>query len=65
MPFFILFLLILFSTPSFSQPMKESPLQVWKVGDRRWMTEEDIQYGKDYEGLISPNISGKFLPKSK
>jgi hypothetical protein len=26
------------------------------------MAEEDIQYGEDCEGLISPIISGKVLP---
>jgi hypothetical protein len=45
MAFFILFL-ILVPTLSFGQTMKESPLQVWTVGDRRWTIEEEIRYGK-------------------
>jgi hypothetical protein len=56
MPFLILLFLIFFSTPSFSQPLKESPLQVWKVGDRRWTGEEEIRYGKWVEDNITEDF---------
>ena len=61
MPFLILLFLILFSTPSFSQPLKESPLQVWKVGDRRWTIEEEIRYGK----WVEENITEDFFIRYK
>lgn len=46
MPILILLVLISFATASLSQPMKESPHQIWKVGDRRWTVEEEVRYGK-------------------
>ena len=56
MPFLILLLLISFTTPSFSQPVKESPLQIWKVGDRRWTVEEEIRYGRWMEKNITEDF---------
>jgi hypothetical protein len=53
MPFIVLFLFVLLSTPSFSQTTNESPLQVWKVGERRWTVEEEHQYGKWVEENIT------------
>jgi len=41
MPFFILLLMVLVSTPCSSQTLNESPDQVWEVGDRRWTVEEE------------------------
>jgi hypothetical protein len=61
MPFLILLLLIFFSTSSFSQPMKEFPLQVWKVGDRRWTIEEEYLYGK----WVEENITEDFFLRYK
>jgi len=61
MPFLVLLLLIFFSTPSFSQPMKESPHQIWKVGDRRWTVEEEVQYGK----WVEKNITEDFFIRYK
>ena len=61
MHFLILLLLICFTTPSFSQPIKESPLQLWKVGDRRWTVEEEIQYGK----WVEENITEDFFIRHK
>ena len=61
MPFFILFLLILFSTPSFSQTIKESSLQVWSVGDRRWTIEEESQYSK----WVEVNLTEDFFIRYK
>lgn len=46
MPFLVLFLIILISTPCFSQRPNESPDQVWEVGDRRWTVEEEHRFGK-------------------
>ena len=46
MPLLILFLVILSSTPCFSQTLNDSPEQVWKVDDRRWTVEEEYQFGK-------------------
>jgi hypothetical protein len=66
-----LLLFPLLSTPSFSQTMKlpshrgglardlpvnESPLQVWRVGDRRWSVEEEIRYGKWVEKNITEDF---------
>jgi hypothetical protein len=56
MSFFILFLFLLLSTPSFSQTVNESPLQVWKVGDRRWTVGEEYQYGKWVEENITEDF---------
>jgi hypothetical protein len=56
MPFFIVFLLILFSTPSFGQTIKESPLQVWSVGDHRWTIEEESQYSKWVEASLTEDF---------
>ena len=61
MPFLILLLLIFFATPSFSQSAKESPLQIWEVGDRRWTVEEEVQYGK----WVEENISEDFFIRYK
>jgi hypothetical protein len=61
MPFLILLLLIFFSSPCLSQPIKESPLQVWKVGDRRWTVEDEVRYGK----WVEENISEDFFIRYK
>jgi hypothetical protein len=41
--------------------MKESPLQVWKVGDRRWTVEDEVRYGK----WVEENISEDFFIRYK
>jgi hypothetical protein len=61
MPFLILLLLISFATPSFSQSVKESPLQIWKVGDRRWTVEEEHRYGR----WVEENITEDFFIRYK
>ncbi|NWG03131.1 MAG: hypothetical protein HXY44_09785, partial [Syntrophaceae bacterium] len=43
-------------TPSLSQPIKESPLQLWKVGDRRWTIEEEVRFGKWVEENITEDF---------
>ncbi len=57
MIFFILFFLVLFSTPSFGQTTVESPLQVWSVGNRRWTVEEEARYGE----WVNRNLTEDFF----
>jgi hypothetical protein len=59
--FFILFFLILFSTPSFGQTIIESPLQAWNVGSRRWTVEEEVRYGE----WVEENITEDFFIRYK
>lgn len=56
MPFLILFLFILLSAPSYGQTRNESPLQVWKVGDRQWTLKEERQFGKWVEESITEDF---------
>lgn len=56
MPFLYVLLFIFFATPSFSQTIKESPLQIWNVGERRWTVEEEYQYGKWVEANITEDF---------
>src|SRR4030043_2489082 len=46
MPFVVLLLILLVSTPCSSQALNESPGQVWQVGDRRWTVEEEHRFEK-------------------
>jgi hypothetical protein len=56
MPFLILFLILLISTPTFSQTPIESPDQLWEVGDRRWTVEEERQFEKWVEETITEDF---------
>jgi hypothetical protein len=56
MRFFIILLILLSSIPSFAETAKESPLQIWKVGDRRWTVEEEIRYGQWVEKNITEDF---------
>jgi len=56
MPFLILFLILLFATPSFSQTLNESSDQVWEVGDRRWSIEEERKFEKWVEETITEDF---------
>ncbi len=59
---FLIPLLVLFiSIPSFAETMKESPLQIWKVGDRRWTDEEEHQFGK----WVEKNVTEDFFIRYK
>jgi hypothetical protein len=60
-PFFIFFLVILLSTPCFSQTLHESPDQVWTVGDRQWSIEEEHQFGR----WVEENITEDFFIRYK
>ena len=56
MPFLILFLILLFTTPSFSQTLNKSADQVWEVGDRRWSIEEERKFEKWVEETITEDF---------
>ena len=71
MPFFLLFLILLISTPSFSQsldgrhvPGNSRPAgeeiqpsdQVWEVGDRRWTVEEEHRFEKWVDETITEDF---------
>jgi hypothetical protein len=56
MPFFVLFLILLISTPCFSQTLDESPDQIWQVGDRRWTVEEEHRFEKWVDETITEDF---------
>ena len=56
-----LFLLVVIATPSFGQPLSESSLQVWKVGERRWTPEDEARFGK----WVEENMSEDFFVRHK
>ncbi len=57
----IFLLVILCSTPCFSQTLNESPDQVWEVGDRRWTVEEEYRFAK----WVRENITEDFFIRHK
>ena len=61
MSILVLLLLIFFATPSFGQPIKESPRQIWKVGERRWTVTEEVQFGR----WVEKNITEDFFIRYK
>ncbi len=56
MPFFVLILMLLVSTPCFSQTLDESLDQVWEVGDRRWTIEEERRFEKWVDETITEDF---------
>ena len=56
MSFFVLSVMILFSSPCFSQTQNESPDQVWEVGDRRWTAEEEQRFEKWVDETITEDF---------
>lgn len=56
MPILLALFLILCPLPSFSQTIKESPLQIWKVGDRRWTVQDEFYFGKWVEETITEDF---------
>jgi hypothetical protein len=56
MPFLALLLILLISTPCFSQTLKESPDQIWQVGDRRWTVEEEHRFEKWMEETMTEDF---------
>jgi len=59
MPFLVLSLILLISTPSFCQTPNESTDQIWEVGDRRWTIEEERRFEKWVEETITEDF---FIP---
>ena len=59
MPILLAVIIFFFSLPAFGEvvAVKESPLQVWSVSDRRWSIEEEVQFGK----WIEENITEDFF----
>src|SRR4030043_1965421 len=56
-PLFILF----FSVPSFAGTLKESSLQIWKVGNHRWTVQEEYRFAK----WVEKNITEDFFIRYK
>ncbi len=58
MPFLIFFLIVLLSSPSIGQPLKEPEPsdQIWEVGDRRWTAEEEHRFEKWVEDTITEDF---------
>jgi hypothetical protein len=54
-------LLLLVAMPSWAEPLKESPLQVWSVADRRWTAEEEHHFG----AWVEENITDDFFIRHK
>ncbi|MGZ3512452.1 MAG: hypothetical protein ACXU93_00765 [Thermodesulfobacteriota bacterium] len=61
MRFWVGLIILFFSIPSFAETAKESPLQVWKVGDRRWTVEEEHRFGR----WVEKNITEDFFIRYK
>ena len=61
MPFLTVLLIFLFSTSAFSEIVKESSLQVWRVSDRRWTVEEEHKFGK----WVEENVTEDFFIRYK
>ena len=56
MPFITFLLILLPFTSAFGDTLKESPLQVWRVSDRRWSVEEEVQFGRWVEETITEDF---------
>lgn len=56
MPFLILTLILIISTPCLCQTFNESSDQVWEVGDRRWTVEEERLFEKWVEETITEDF---------
>ncbi|MDP2968857.1 MAG: hypothetical protein Q8P64_06590, partial [Deltaproteobacteria bacterium] len=56
MPFFLFFFLLFLSVPSFGETVRESPLQVWSVGDRRWTAEEESNFARWVEANLTEDF---------
>ncbi len=63
MPFLLALLLTFFSLEALGQSAmpKESPLQIWRVSDRRWTIEEEIAFGK----WVEENMTEDFFIRYK
>ncbi len=61
MPFLFFLLILLVSTPCFSQTLDESSDQIWEVGDRRWSVEEE----RRFEQWVDETITEDFFIRYK
>jgi hypothetical protein len=61
MRYLITLFVLLSATLSFAGTMKESPLQIWKVGNRRWTVDEEVRFGK----WVEENITEDFFMRHK
>jgi len=61
MHFLIFLILFLFVPPSFGETVKESALQVWTVGERRWSVDEEVKFAK----WVDETITEDFFIRSK
>ena len=61
MRFLIPLLVVFFSVPSFAQGTKESSLQVWKVGERRWTVAQEYRFAT----WVEKNITEDFFIRYK
>ncbi|OGP91251.1 MAG: hypothetical protein A2157_19845 [Deltaproteobacteria bacterium RBG_16_47_11] len=52
----LIFLLLLPAIPAFGESIKESPLQVWKVEDRRWTNEEEENFSRWVEENLTEDF---------
>ncbi|MFB3887204.1 MAG: hypothetical protein ACE144_18420 [Thermodesulfobacteriota bacterium] len=53
----VILLILSFSFPSFGEERgKESPSQVWRVGDRRWTIEEEENYSQWVETYVTEDF---------
>lgn len=57
----VLILLLMFVTSTFGETVKESPRQIWKVGDRRWTIEEEENYAQ----WVEKNLTEDFFIQYK
>ena len=56
MHFLIFLILFLFVPPSFGETVKESALQVWTVGERRWNVDEEMKFAKWVDETITEDF---------
>jgi len=61
MRFWVALFILFFSIPSFAETVKESSLQIWKVGDRRWTVDEEHRFGR----WVEKNITEDFFIRHK
>jgi hypothetical protein len=60
MPFLVFLLVILVSTPCFSETLDESPDQIWEVGDRRWSVEEEHRFEQWVDETITEDFFNRY-----
>ncbi|MCX8118883.1 MAG: hypothetical protein N3G78_13270 [Desulfobacterota bacterium] len=61
MRFFLALFLLFFAASAFGNPSPESPRQVWKVEERRWTLEEELNFGR----WVEENLTEDFFIRHK